>query len=232
MSVRRTFLAAILIISSMSMLALQSAVQGVPGFAEISSPRQGEVVNGIITIQGTADHPTFEAYELEFSYDPNPTNTWFPITEPIHTPVQEEGLALWDTRSITPGTYQIRLRVHPEGGQTIEALMADIRVGMEAETSQDLDVSGQDQLGELESDQVESTIIQPDDSEIPDEPMTPTETLWRLLIVGALTATLLLITFGLYTTMRPRVRDYVGLLRMRRLHRQQGRSDRRKESGQ
>jgi hypothetical protein len=219
----------ILVISSLSMLALQSSLQGVPGFAEVSSPRPDESVDGIITIQGTADHPTFESYELEFSYDPNPTNTWFPITDAIKTPVRQEGLALWDTSSITPGTYQIRLSVHPQEGQAIQAFVGGIRIGMQAGSAQDSEANSQIQSEDLELDQAESTIAQPDDSMIRDEPMTPTETLWRLLSFGALAATLVLVSFGLYATLRPRVRDYMGLLRMRRLYRQRHRSDRREE---
>ncbi len=106
----------------------QPGYSEVPGFAEISSPNADQAVSGVVTIAGTADHPAFQRFEVAFGYDPDDTETWFPIGEPISTPVIDGRLALWDTVSISDGNYRLRLQVWLEDGQVLEAVISGVRV--------------------------------------------------------------------------------------------------------
>lgn len=117
----------ILILVIPFMLPLQVNAQA-PGYADITHPGAGEAIFGLVTIEGSADHPSFVSYELSFAYQPNPEDTWFPIMQSIQTPVSEGRLGIWDTTGITDGTYQLRLRVWLKNGNALEAFVQDLRV--------------------------------------------------------------------------------------------------------
>ncbi|NIS79429.1 MAG: hypothetical protein GTO14_04290 [Anaerolineales bacterium] len=119
-----TSLSVVLFSSIAPVLALAQA----PGFADISRPQNGEVLKGLVTIEGSAAHPAFLAYELSFAFDPNPMDTWFPILDPVQVPVTDGRLGLWDTTSISDGNYQIRLRVLLEDASPLEALVTNLRI--------------------------------------------------------------------------------------------------------
>jgi hypothetical protein len=98
------------------------------GHAEISRPAEGDSVADVVTILGSASSATFDRYELSFGYDPDPTDTWFPIGEPVSTQVSFGRLGLWDTSRITDGTYALRLTVTLEDGSVIEDVVSGIEV--------------------------------------------------------------------------------------------------------
>jgi hypothetical protein len=122
--VRTTLLSVILIAGIAPVLASAQA----PGFADITRPQTGEVLKGLVTIEGSAAHPAFIRYELSFAFDPNPTDTWFPILDAVQTPVTDGRLGLWDTVSISDGDYQIRLRVLLENASPLEAVVTNLRI--------------------------------------------------------------------------------------------------------
>jgi len=99
-----------------------------PGFADITRPVSGEAVRGIVTLEGTANHPTFDHFDLAFGYDPDPTDTWFPIVDSDQSKVVEGRLAVWDTSAVADGVYRLRLRVWPAEGQPLVALVGGVRV--------------------------------------------------------------------------------------------------------
>ena len=121
------FILLISIILFSFMLPLDVNAQA-PGYADITNPAAGEAIFGLVTIEGSADHPSFVSYELSFAYKPNPEDTWFSIMQSIQTPVSEGRLGLWDTTGITDGTYQLRLRVWLKNGNALEAFVQDLRV--------------------------------------------------------------------------------------------------------
>lgn len=99
------------------------------GTALITSPAPGQTVSGVVNITGTALRPQFARYEVAFAYDPNPTDTWFEIQPPSPTPVSDGPLAAWDTRSITDGTYMIRLRVYAsDASDPLETVVRGIAI--------------------------------------------------------------------------------------------------------
>lgn len=93
-------------------LGLPAAV----GAAEIADPQPGQALRGVVLIQGTAEHPGFDHYEVSFAYDPNPTADWFAIEPAGRSAVAGGQLATWDTTQIADGAYQLRLQVFVTAG--------------------------------------------------------------------------------------------------------------------
>ena len=98
------------------------------GLAVITSPLEASGATGIVPITGAATHPQFTRYELAFSYTPNPTDTWFPISPRGTAPVVNEVLVRWDTSQISDGLYTLRLRVFYGDGAFLEAFVGNVRV--------------------------------------------------------------------------------------------------------
>src|SRR5579859_280591 len=105
------------------------------GVAVITSPLDGALLNGLVPITGTATHPQFQRYELDFSYAPNPTNTWFAIQPPVTTQVVNEIIGRWDTTQISDGLYSLRLRVYYSDTAYLEAFVQNVRVQNAAPTA-------------------------------------------------------------------------------------------------
>jgi hypothetical protein len=97
--------------------------------ALLTSPVEGATVNGQVNLVGSANDPQFARYELAFAYDPNPTDTWFEIAPPVTLPVTTGQLGVWDTTTITDGTYMLRLRVFSTQSNTpTEVIVRGIQV--------------------------------------------------------------------------------------------------------
>ncbi len=91
-----------------------------PYDVNISYPVDGSTVAGYITVVGSASHPRFLQYALEWGPDPNPGKLWYPVTAPRNQIVIGGGLGAWDTRSRTDGAYQLRLHVWLNDGTDVE----------------------------------------------------------------------------------------------------------------
>ena len=98
------------------LVAVQLDLPAAVGAAEILDPQPGQALRGVVLIQGTAEHPAFDRYEVSFAYEPNPTADWFAIEAAGASPVQNGQLASWDTTQIADGDYQLRLRVFSSDG--------------------------------------------------------------------------------------------------------------------
>lgn len=79
-----------------------------PGCEHMLAPRQGDTLSGIVTVKGTADHPNFWYYKLEFRQ--NGLDDWHYITGQYST-VQKGVLGTWNTTGLPNGSYQLRLVV-------------------------------------------------------------------------------------------------------------------------
>lgn len=206
-------------------LPLPRALAQVAGFAEIDDPAPGTSLRGLVTVAGTADHPAFDGYELAFAHDPNPTDTWFPITERMRAPVRSDRLALWDTDEISTGSYQLRLTVFTEGGEPLQVTVGDLKVGQGTRPVE----GAQSEVSELPDRETIEMEGQSESAELVrggDAPRSAEQTLLQLASIGAAAAAFGLGSFGLYTLLRPRVRDYLGRLRVR-----QNRRERRRRRG-
>jgi hypothetical protein len=83
----------------------------------IVNPAPGDIISGIVLIEGTANHPDFLRYEIAFRQDFNPNADWIAFAQGDR-PVIDGTLAIWDTTvggeaaPVFPdGRYRLRLRV-------------------------------------------------------------------------------------------------------------------------
>jgi len=94
----------------------------------ITSPLDGDIVAGDVTIKGTTDVLGFASSQLDFAYASDSrspdalsgTGTWFPLGTSSQ-PEIDSPLAVWNTSLITDGDYILRLRVTFEDGTFEEA---------------------------------------------------------------------------------------------------------------
>jgi len=98
------------------------------GVAAIFSPLEGGTIAGVVPVMGVATHPQFHHYEVAFSYEPNPTDSWFSIGETGVLPVDNERLAVWDTTQIGDGLYAVRLRVFFSEKEFSEVIAHNVHV--------------------------------------------------------------------------------------------------------
>lgn len=137
MQTRRFVLLRISIIVTLLGLGVSPAqAQDPEGIAEISGPIAGVPLFGEIVITGSANHPQFARYSIEFAFDPNVTDTWFPILT-SEQPVVGSTLAVWDTGRITPGQYMLRLRMFTRdaGNQPLDTIVTGILVDVPPDQS-------------------------------------------------------------------------------------------------
>jgi hypothetical protein len=96
---------------------------------QITSPRDGAAVLGLVPVEGSATHPQFQKYEIHFGPQPNPGDQWTPIGgSPFAVPVVQGRLGLWDTTIIPDGIYSLRLRVVRLDGNYDEYFVRGIQV--------------------------------------------------------------------------------------------------------
>jgi hypothetical protein len=93
----------------------------------VSLPRQGEVLQGMITITGSTDITGFVSTEVAFTYSGDITGTWFQIAT-TSQPVYLDTLAIWDTTTITDGDYILRVRVFLKDGSFLDGIVTKLRV--------------------------------------------------------------------------------------------------------
>ena len=114
-----------LLISFLATVTVRNvAAQGGP---ILVSPRQGGVLQGVVTITGTTDVPGFVSAEVAFSYAEDITGTWFLIAT-TNQPVYLDTLATWDTTTITDGNYVLRVRVYLKDGSFLDGMATNLRV--------------------------------------------------------------------------------------------------------
>jgi hypothetical protein len=117
-------------------LGLLHPVQAVPQWqgqdiAQITSPTDGQAIAGLVTITGSADHPSFARWELAYGPDPNPTDAWQPFTEG-NQPVHDGTIGTWNTGVIADGGYMLRLRVIRKDSNYSEAFIRGLKVSNSA----------------------------------------------------------------------------------------------------
>lgn len=97
------------------------------GAPVIVSPRQGDVLQGVVTITGSSDMTGFLSVEISFTYAGETTGTWFQIAV-VNQPVLNGILATWDTTVINDGEYELRLRVYLTDGRFYETVVSGLSV--------------------------------------------------------------------------------------------------------
>lgn len=96
---------------------------------QVSSPRDRAAVRGLVPVEGVANHPQFQKYEMHYGPEPNPADQWSPVGQsPFNVPVVQGRLAIWDTTVIPDGIYSLRLRVVRTDGNYDEYFVRGIQV--------------------------------------------------------------------------------------------------------
>lgn len=104
----------------------QSSSTPAPG-VHLQSPQGGQALQGSVPILGNSDVAGFQSASLFFSYQGDPTQTWFLIAQSSQ-PVKNGTLAQWDTTTITDGDYNLQLKVTLSDGSQQVASVEGLRV--------------------------------------------------------------------------------------------------------
>ncbi len=210
------------VLITLGLVGANRAAAQAPGYADISFPAEGEAVSGVVTIMGSASHPFFSEYDLAFSYQDDPSDTWFNIAEDVKSEVQSGAVGIWDTSGITDGTYRIRLRVHLAGRETLVAFVDNIRLRnyTQVETATP---------GAARTESTLTPVLPtstPRPTPLPARVGDGGQTVARAFTFGAAAAILGLLGGAFYLFAHERMRIRMGILRTRRMLRQEDRKQR------
>lgn len=95
--------------------------------ARILTPVPGEVLQGLIAVEGDVLGDELLNYELAFALQEDTTQTWFVLGRG-DSPVTADLLAEWDTTSLTDGEYILRLTANYQDGEQLEHIVEELRV--------------------------------------------------------------------------------------------------------
>jgi LysM repeat protein len=85
---------------------------------QIVDPLEGETVGGTVQIIGTASHPNFQFYKIEYAMGHNPqASTFHSINNTYSSKVWDGVLATWYAGNMPEGAYTLRLTVVDNQGQ-------------------------------------------------------------------------------------------------------------------
>ena len=190
--------------------AASAPLRQAPGYAEITVPEAGSSVQGIVTIRGSANHPSFASYDVAFAYPEDPTGTWFAVGPSVTSPVIDGALGLWDTSQISPGRYVLRLRVVLSTGAVLESQVRDLRIGLPPAASSAAPASPTPALHPATATPSPLVVS-------PAEPSAPGNPVGAALAIGGAMAAGGLLLFGGYITLQHALAVWLGGLRMRRV---------------
>jgi hypothetical protein len=97
--------------------------------AAIREPVEGAVLQGTVTVMGSANVPGFANYEIQYGVSHDPGAFSAAIWGPVGDPVEENILGYWDTSTLFPGPHTLRLVVRDQFGNEYERR---VRVFVEA----------------------------------------------------------------------------------------------------
>jgi len=97
----------------------------IPDKIMLTSPEQGQQVSGIVTLVGTVDVDNFGFYKYEVA--PQGTEMWATISAGRKT-IKNGDVGRWDTSTLTPGDYKLRLEVTDNQGQPYPPCVVAVRV--------------------------------------------------------------------------------------------------------
>lgn len=93
----------------------------------ITSPNEGEVLQGNVYIEGTVSGSTFQFAEISFQYQDSQSSNWFEIGT-IDSPIVDDTIGVWDTSRIADGIYRIRVVAHYEDDRVQEAIVNNLDI--------------------------------------------------------------------------------------------------------
>jgi hypothetical protein len=99
----------------------------IPGQVNLTEPQDGTEVEGLVTLMGSANVENFGFYMYEVA---RPGETVWLTLQAGRDPVAEGELGQWDTSTLAPGEYMLRLVVSDNAGQILQP--CEIRVNVRA----------------------------------------------------------------------------------------------------
>ena len=87
----------------------------------IAQPAQDTAVRGAVQIVGSATHPQFQKYQIYFAPWPVPSDDSWAFVSEAFSPQQLGLLGAWDSRTVTDGTYALRVRVVKQDGNYLDS---------------------------------------------------------------------------------------------------------------
>jgi len=106
----------------------------IPGQIEINTPGDGQDVNGVVEVLGTASIPNFGFYKIELK---RPDDlTWLTL-QAGNQAVQAGKLGDWDTRRLIPGEYQLGLVVVDNQARLSPPCVVQVRVSVSPFTTEE-----------------------------------------------------------------------------------------------
>lgn len=97
----------------------------VPGQIEITAPQNGQEVSGVVEVLGSAAITDFGFYKIEIKLPDDPS--WLTLQAGNIT-IQQGKLSDWDTRSLSPGEYQLGLVVVDNQARLSPPCVVQVRV--------------------------------------------------------------------------------------------------------
>jgi len=97
----------------------------VPGEIIVTSPETGQEVSGTISLVGTVNVDNFGFYK--YAVSSQGSDIWATISAGRQL-VDEGEIGLWDTTTLTPGDYELRLEVTDNQGQAYPPCNISVRV--------------------------------------------------------------------------------------------------------
>ena len=91
----------------------------------ITEPKYGDLVTGIVPVVGTADIENFGFYKYEVA---RPGETVWLTIQAGREPKQESELGQWDTSTLSPGEYHLRLVVTDNVGNSLPPCTISVQV--------------------------------------------------------------------------------------------------------
>jgi hypothetical protein len=103
-----------------------------PGQIEISIPKNGEEVKGVVPLIGTADIANFGFYKFEIK---RPDETVWLTIQAGNEPIQNNKLGDWDTSRLSPGEYQLALVIVDNQAKASPPCIIQLRVASPPQTT-------------------------------------------------------------------------------------------------
>ena len=124
-----TFVA--LMLMGLSFLSWNGVLAAPPAqgdLAVITSPQNNAIVRGSVPILGSATHPQFQFYKVEFAREPVTGDNWAIIGAIREQQIVDGQLEAWDTTQVPDGSYSLRLRVVRLDGNYSEYTLVQVVV--------------------------------------------------------------------------------------------------------
>ncbi len=97
----------------------------IPGQIMLTEPIDGTEISGVIVVKGTADIPNFGFYKYELA---QPGETVWLTIQAGRDVKQGSELGQWDTRTLAPGDYMLRLVITDNQGESLEPCVIRVHV--------------------------------------------------------------------------------------------------------